>query len=322
MPSALMLSLADPWVLLALPLPILAMYLLPALTPRGVAIVVPDRIGKSILSQSSTGRLNASTHFLLPWLVWFCLMVAISGPQRLATTDALPTSGRDLVIALDLSGSMVRDDFSLDGQAITRLEAVKKVGSEFVRRRGGDRVGLVVFGSEAYMASPMTHDVEAVARTIEGAVIGISGRATNISDGLGISLKRLEASEARSRVVILLSDGANNAGAATPRDVAKLAQNMGVRVHTIAMGPLTLAEAPDERGVVDAATLKSIADLSGGETFLVRTTEDLVAVAKALDALEATISAGLAAELYRPLWIFPALLAGIGCLLIAWRTRQ
>ena len=122
---------------------------------------------------------------------------------------------------------------------------------------------------------------EAVARRIEEATIGISGRATNISDGLGLALKRMEASEASSRVVVLLSDGSNNAGAANPKGVAQLAAEMGVRVHTIALGPKdeTVAE-EGERGVVDAATLRAISTLAGGESFRVRTTEDLAEVAR------------------------------------------
>lgn len=314
-------ELADPWFLFLLPLPLVAYLLLPPVEERGAAMVVPEGVGRQILGSAKPRSVTARSRYLLPSLVWALLVLALSGPRQLEPTPALPTSGRDLVIALDLSGSMVRDDFFLDGAAITRHDAVKRVGAEFVRRRTGDRVGLVVFGSQAYYAAPLTFDVEAVARTIEESVIGISGRATNISDALGLGLKRLEASKAASRVVILLSDGKNNAGAATPIGVAKLAKDMGVRVHTIAMAPKSVADAPDERGVVDAATLQAMSDLSGGTMFRVRTTEDLIAVTEALDALESTQSAGLAAEVYRDLWLFPAGLAALGCLWLAWRVR-
>ena len=130
-------------------------------------------------------------------------------------------------------------------------------------------------------------------------------------------MKRLDASEAASKVVVLLSDGANNAGAARPRDVGRLAAGMGIRVHTIALGPKDLASAEEgERGVVDAATLRAIAEMSGGETFRVRTTEDLDAVTRAIDALEATDRAGVPAEIYRALWIWPAM-AALGLLAAA-----
>ena len=218
---------------------------------------------------------------------------------------------------------MVRDDFDLNGRKVTRLEAVTTVGADFARRRAGDRVALIVFGSEAYYAAPFTFDVEGVARRIEEAQIGISGRATNISDGLGLALKRMAKSKAESRVVILLSDGKNNAGATNPRGVAQLAARMGVRVHTIALGPLDLTEAEaHDNGAVDVATLRAVSQITGGETFRVKTTDDLFAVTEALDRLEATDSAGLAAEVWRPLWVWPAALGALLALWIAWREAE
>jgi Ca-activated chloride channel family protein len=181
-------------------------------------------------------------------------------------------------------------------------------------------VALIVFGSDAYYAAPFTFDTEAVARRIETAEIGISGRATNVSDALGLALKRLAVSEAESRVVILLSDGVNNAGATNPRGVAALAAEQGVRVHTIAMGPRDLETAEEgERGVVDAATLRAISEISGGESFRVRTMDDLVAVGEALDRLEATDADGLAAEVWTALWLWPAAAAAMLALALAWR---
>ncbi len=317
-----MLDLAAPLALLLLPLPWLAMRLLPPQAGQGAALVVPDRIGAGILAGAGQAAGPAWRRRLLPWAVWVLLVVALSGPRQLEPIPALKVSGRDLAIALDLSGSMVRDDFFLDGAPITRMEAVQRAGAAFARRRAGDRVALIVFGSEAYYAAPFSYDTEAIARRIEEAVIGISGRATNISDALGLALKRLDGSEAASKVVILLSDGINNAGATNPRGVAGLARDMGVRVHTIALGPKDLTDsAPGENGVVDAATLRAISELSGGTSFRVRTLEDLEAVAAELDRLEATDSDGLAAEVFREFWVWPAALAALLCLALAWREE-
>lgn len=315
-------ELADPWFLLALPLPFVIARLLGQRSAEGRSLIVPERIGDAlILASRGSGRLEAvplRTGLLAG--AWALLVLALAGPRDLAPIPALKVSGRDLAFVVDLSGSMVRDDFDLDGERITRLEAVTRVGADFARRRGGDRLALIVFGSEAYFATPFTFDVEAVARRIEEAVIGISGRATNISDGLGLALKRMEDSEAETRVVILLSDGVNNAGATNPRGVAELAARMGVRVHTIALGPKDLETAGEgERGVVDARTLAAIAQISGGETFRVRTTDDLVAVAKALDRLEATDSHGLSAEVHREYWPWPAAAALFLLGLVGWR---
>ncbi|WP_306131380.1 VWA domain-containing protein [Roseivivax marinus] len=311
---------ADPLVLLLLPLPLLARWLLPPRRDAGAALSVPDGIGRRLGFGASAGSGTARAWRWAPWALWVLLVVALAGPRTLAPIPALQVSGRDLAIALDLSGSMVRDDFVLDDAPITRLEAVRRVGADFARRRGGDRVALIVFGSDAYYAAPFTFDTEAVARRIETAEIGISGRATNVSDALGLALKRLAVSEAESRVVILLSDGVNNAGATNPRGVAALAAEQGVRVHTIAMGPRDLETAEEgERGVVDAATLRAISEISGGESFRVRTMDDLVAVGEALDRLEATDADGLAAEVWTALWLWPAAAAAMLALALAWR---
>ncbi len=317
-------ELAAPLVLLLLPLPFLAMRLLAPRTMAGSALEVPERVGERLLAaQAAAARGRLPVRQGLLWAAWGLVVLALAGPRDLAPVAALPVSGRDLAFVIDLSGSMVRDDFYLDGQQVTRLDAVKAVGAAFARRRGGDRVAFIVFGSEAFYATPFTFDVEAVAARIEEAVIGISGRATNISGGLGLALKRMAESEAETRVVILLSDGVNNAGTTDPLGVAELAAAQGVRVHTIALGPKDLTTAEDgEQGVVDAATLQAIAEISGGETFRVRTTEDLEAVARSLDRLEATVAEGLSAEMYRAYWPWPAGLALLLCLVLLWRDPQ
>ncbi len=303
-----MISLADPWFLILLPLPYLVLRFAPPVTRTGGALRIPGVIGERLLGRARAGE-SIALKLGLPALIWLFLILALTGPRLIVPTPALPTSGRDIVIALDLSGSMVEEDFYIDDRVVSRLDAVKHVGSEFARRRAGDRVALVIFGSKAYYATPFTFDTEAVAQAINEATIGLSGRATSISDALGLSLKRLDASEAASKVVVLLSDGGNNSGAATPRDAARLAREKGVRVHTIAMGPRDVTNAGDERDVVDTVTLKAIADISGGQTFRVKTTEDLIAVTEDLDRLEATTAEGTAAEVYAELWVWPALLA-------------
>ena len=313
-----MIELAQPLFLLLLPVALLAHRFLPPAPATGAALALPDGVLRDLPTGGEAGWRRAG--WLLPAAIWVLLVVALAGPRQVLPVPALPVSGRDLAVALDLSGSMVREDFELDGAPVTRLDAVKSVGSAFVRGRVGDRVALIVFGSEAYYAAPFSFDVGSVAARLEEATIGISGRATNISDALGLAIRRLESSEAASRVVILLSDGVNNAGATNPRGVAEYAAGKGIRIHTIALGPRDVEGADDgERGVVDAATLAAIAELSGGETFRVRTTDDLRQVAEALDRLEATAAEGLAAEVYREFWIWPAMAAGALSLAVAWR---
>jgi Ca-activated chloride channel family protein len=200
---------------------------------------------------------------------------------------------------------------------VSRLAAVKRVGADFIRRRAGDRIGLVIFADQAYVAAGLTFDTASVARALEEAAIGISGRSTGIGDGLGLALRRLDPRDAalpegrpsRTKAVVLLSDGANNAGQTAPKDVADLAREIGVKVYTIALGPRDLADADGEQDVVDSETLRTMAQTSGGEFFRVRTTDDLVRVAGAIDALEGGRAGGPPLPLRRDLWIWPGTLA-------------
>jgi Ca-activated chloride channel family protein len=300
-----MFGFADPLVLLLLPVPLLAWRLLRDRSTGGAALMVPEGIGARL--GAGAGRAGAGlTQIALPLLLWAALVVALAGPRQMVANPALPVSGRDLVLALDLSGSMIREDFAIDGQEVSRLAALKHVATRFVMRRGGDRVALVIFGSKAYYATPPTHDVAAVARAIDEAEIGISGRATGISGAMGLAFKRLGESPAKAKVVILLSDGVHNSGPVKPRDAARLAGELGIRVHTIAMGPRDLSNADGERDAVDAEALNAIAELSGGAFFRVKTTEDLVAVTEEIDRLEAIATDGPSALVHRPLWPWPA----------------
>lgn len=305
-----MFGFADPLILLLLPAPVLAWRFLRDRAAGGAAVLVPEGIGARL--GAGTGTLGPGiAQVALPLLLWVTLVIAAAGPRHMVANPALPVSGRDLVLALDLSGSMVREDFFIDGQEVSRLAALKHVATRFVMRRGGDRVALVIFGSQAYYATPPTHDVTAVARAIERAEIGISGRATGISGAMGLAFKRLGDSPAEAKVVILLSDGVHNSGPVKPRDAARLARELGVRVHTIAMGPRDLSNADGERDAVDAEALNAIAELSGGAFFRVKTTEDLEAVAEEIDQLEAIPSDGPSALVHRPLWPWPAGLAAL-----------
>jgi len=314
-------DVAAPWALLALPLPLLAARLIPAEPEGGSgALRVPATLvggARSGADLAARGRRRA----LLTWTLWIALVVALSGPRLVMSATALPASGREIMIAMDLSGSMERRDFALDGETVNRLTAVKRVGTDFIRRRAGDRIGLVIFADQAYVAAAPSFDTAAVARALDEATIGISGRSTGIGDGLGLALRRLDPRDAggdaagvrpgekAAKAVILLSDGANNAGQTAPKDVAELAKELGIKVYTIALGPRDMADADGEQDVVDTETLRDMAQASGGEAFRVRTTEDLVRVADAIDRLEGGRALAPPLPLRRDLWPWPAALA-------------
>ncbi|GJD93873.1 VWA domain-containing protein [Methylobacterium iners] len=314
-------DLASPLALLLLPLPLLAARLMPAEAAGGSgALKVPHSlVAAAARGESVAARGRART--LLIWTLWAALVVALAGPRLVLPATALPASGREIMIAMDLSGSMERRDFSLDGETVSRLAAVKRVGADFIRRRAGDRIGLVIFANESFVSASPSFDTATVARALEDAQIGLVGRSTGIGDGLGLALKRLAAPEGEgkgegegtppgnSKVAILLSDGANNAGQTVPRDVAALARELGIKVYTIALGPRDLANADGEQDVVDVEALRDIATITGGKAFRVKTTNDLIAVAESIDELEGGRAKAPPVPLRRDLWPWPATLA-------------
>lgn len=305
-----MWSLATPLALMVLPLPFLARLLLPRAEVAAHALHVPPTVA-ALLGGGAPARMSGAARRVLPVVLWVSLVLALAGPQRLASTAALPASGRDIVLVLDLSGSMEIEDFELDGAVVQRLTAVKKVAADFARARSGDRLGLVIFGADPYFAAPMTYDVEAVARAVEEATIGISGRSTALSDGLGLALKRLADSPSQSRVVILLSDGIDTSGTVAPVGAAKLAEQMGVKLHTIAMGVKAVGEEGATRDAVDAETLKTMAEATGGTAFRVRATADLEAVGAEIDRMEGDLHETAAVVIHRSYWVWPGALAAL-----------
>lgn len=306
------MSFALPLALLLLPLPLL-MRLLPPAAARG-GLRAPAHLVRAVTPGAGTGR-----HAAMAALAWAALVIALAGPQISRRSDMLPASGRDIVLAIDLSGSMEKADFQLDGLPVSRLDAVKRTAARFVAARQGDRIGLVIFGDRAYFAQPLTFDVNAVARAIDEAQIGISGRATAISDGLGLAMKRLAASDAPTRVLVLLSDGVDTSGKVQAVDAARLAGGHGIRIHTIALGPEDLENQPQSRDAVDTATLRQVADLSGGTSFRVRGTGDLVAMAATLDRLEPNPNQRPPMRYWQSLWVWPGALALLLAALIGWR---
>ena len=307
------MSFATPWLALLLPVPLLLRWLLPPdRRPRAALALPPSLAGAFQPVGAAPVRRHARQVALL--LAWALLVVALAGPRQERVLDVVPASGRDIVLALDLSGSMEREDFELDGVGVSRLAAVQAVGARFVGGRAGDRVGLVVFGDRAYVAAALTHDVDAVAEAIATAQIGVSGKATAIADGLGLAIRRLRDRDAESRVIVLLSDGQDTTGAVDPVAAAATAGEMGLRIHTIALGPADLETDPAARDAVDSETLRRIAEAAGGEMFRVRTTDDLRAVTAAIDRLEPSLADAPPIRAWRDFWPWcaAAALAALG----------
>jgi len=226
------------------------------------------------------------------WIAWLALVLAAAKPEYVADAIETPVSGRDLVLAIDISGSMERPDFTVNRQKVSRLSVVKYVASEFVKRRAGNRLGLVLFGARAYLQTPLTFDRDTIVAMLGEAEIGLAGKQTAIGDAIGLSVKRMRQAEQTERVLILLTDGANTTGAMAPRRAAQLAARDGLRIYTIGIGAdqvrntifgtLELQASAD----LDERTLTDIAETTGGKYFRASDTESLQRIYRELDRLE------------------------------------
>ena len=284
---------AWPWLLLAILLPWLVHAILPPRASRLPALRVPW--GERLRRVASGGVLQASSRGF-PWLgllAWCLLCVAAARPQQLGPPIAPPQVGRDMMLAVDLSASMGEQDMELGGRLVDRLTAAKAVLADFLDRRIGDRIGLVVFGDRAFALTPLTLDRDSVRQQLEASVVGLAGRATALGDAIALSTKRLQQQNTEQRVLIVLTDGVNTAGVLEPAKAAQIARDAGVRIHAIAFGGegggglslfgLRLPTGGDE---VDEAGLQEIAQLTGGRFFRARDTEALAGIYAEIDALE------------------------------------
>lgn len=202
-----------------------------------------------------------------------------------------------MMLAMDVSGSMGEGDMVLGGQAVDRLTAAKAVLADFLDRRAGDRVGLLIFGDRAYTLTPLTADLASVRDQLRDSVVGLAGRETAIGDAIGLAVKRLRSQPEGQRVLILLTDGVSNAGVLEPLRAAEVARAEGVRIHTVAFGgdgSMRLFGIPisTDQDPVDEATLKRIASMTGGQFFRARDTAQLAGIYAELDRLEPVAAKG------------------------------
>ncbi|MEJ6656647.1 MAG: VWA domain-containing protein [Pseudomonas sp.] len=315
-----------PLCFLLLPLPWLYRRFLPAANTRSAALQVSfmDRLEalRPLSPQhSSPGR-------KWPYLVvWALLVSAAARPELLGETLPTPVTGRDMMLALDLSGSMEFQDMQLDGAEVNRLVLVKHLLGEFVDRRRGDRLGLILFGTQAYVQAPLTHDRQAVREWLEESFIGLAGRETAIGDAIGLAIKRLLDEPAASRVLILITDGANTAGSVTPLRAARLAAEHQIRIFTIGVGADTQAQDNTTASLwglqfdpsieLDEGSLKEIALITDGAYFRARNEADLQAIYQRLDQLEPALRDGLPDRQTTPLYPWPLGLALVLSLILS-----
>jgi Ca-activated chloride channel family protein len=285
------LYLAWAWLLLLLPLPWLARRWLSAAPRAGLlALKVP---WFAHMAGTGEGWIKRTWLAVIAGLVWVLLLLAAARPQWVGEIETLPVTGRDLLLAVDISGSMDTQDMVLDGQAVNRLAVVKRVAGEFIQRRKGDRVGLVLFGSRAYLQTPLTFDTETTATLLDEAEIGLAGRETAIGDAIGLAVKRLREDAASERVLILLTDGANTSGEVEPLQATEFAAREGLRIYTVGVGADEMmvqdffgTRLVNPSADLDEDALQAIAERTGGAYFRARDAEALARIYDQLDELE------------------------------------
>lgn len=293
------LELAWPWALAVLPLPLLVARGLPPAPGEGAALRLPftAALGASLGEQRSgvpRGRLVVGI------LAWVLLVVAATRPQWVGEPVQLPSAGRDLLLAVDISGSMSTEDMRLGNRVTDRLSAVKAVAGDFIERRRGDRLGLILFGRNAYLQTPLTFDRTTVRTLLNEAVIGLAGKETALGDAIGLAVKKLRDRPEGDRVLILLTDGANTAGEVEPLKATQLAAAEGVRIHTIGVGAEASGLLGRLRGGgdLDEVTLQAVARQTGGRYFRARDLNSLQGIYALLDELEPVPGE---AQTFRPL---------------------
>ncbi len=285
------IEFAWPWLLAALPLPLLALLLPRAASATPAALRFPFYAALQTSLQSHTGQ-RSRLRLALATLAWLLLVLAAARPQLIGETVHLPISGRSLMLAVDISGSMQTEDMQINGRQLSRLTAVKLVAGEFIEQRKGDRIGLILFGDQAYLQAPLTFDRSTVRTLLDEAQIGLAGKRTAIGDAIGLAIKRLRKEPASNRVLILLTDGTNTAGNVDPLKAADLAAREGVRIYTIGIGSSEMqVQTPFgiqrvATGDLDESSLKAIASKTNGRYFRARDTAQLAKIYALLDRIE------------------------------------
>jgi len=264
-----MFSLAQPWILLLLPAPLIIWRFFPPYRDQVSAIRIPffRTVTQAAGLDAQQGAMilrRSRFQVVIAIIVWVLLVLALARPQQLGEPIVIETAARDMVLALDISGSMdARDFVAADGARMQRLEAVKSVMRQFITERDGDRIALIIFGTKAFVQAPFTEDLASLAGFLDQTIVGMAGPNTALGDAIGLAIRTFDASDVDQRLMILLSDGADTSSRMTPVNAAALAAERGVTIYTIGVGD------PEGSGEdrVDLGALEDIASRTGGRFF-------------------------------------------------------
>lgn len=314
-PDMPVIAFANSWLLLLAPLPVLAWMLLPAARERG-AVRVPDSVIAHLKAHSrrtGTARQTLPEGILPKSLGWLALIVAMAGPYIPQPAVLTPT-GRDIVVALDLSASMAQTDMIQGETTVARIDVIREQLTGFLQSRRGDRAALIGFATEAFLIAPLSFDTGAVAEMLDEVTIGLPGRKTDLGQAIGLTVKLLRAEGPGERILILISDGEANAGDLAAKDAAAMADAIDVKIYAIGF-----AGEVDPR---NQAHMTELAEMTGGR-FLAATDPAAIAHAyAAIDALAPVTPDASSADRRRDLrWL--ALVVALGCVtLLGWREYR
>jgi Ca-activated chloride channel family protein len=287
-----MITFAWPWLLLLLPLPLLVYWLPRKNNNRAsAALVIPQLL--SNISVNITTPTSKKSPLIILALCWLLTVLALSQPEWLGEAIDIPTEGREMMIAVDLSGSMQIEDMSLNGSAVNRLDMLKVVLGDFIERRVGDRLGLILFADDAYMQTPMTFDRKTVKQMLDESVLGLVGRKTAIGDAIALAVKRFDAKQESNKILLLLTDGQNTAGKITPEQALELAVARDITIYTVGIGAEVMLQKSlfgtrrvNPSSELDERTLTPLAQQTGGKYFRAKDSQGMQLIYSLLDQLE------------------------------------
>jgi Ca-activated chloride channel family protein len=325
--SFLQLEFAWPWVFLCIFLPVISyLFVSPARESSPSALLFPFTKMLASIQADTVSRSSA----LLKWLAmlaWLLLVIAAARPQWVGESIQVPVSGRSLMLAVDISGSMENEDMVINRRAVDRLTAVKAVAGEFIEKREGDYLGLILFGTRAYLQSPLSYDRKTIRILLNEAVTRLAGENTAIGDAIGLAVKRLKKQPQKNRVLILLTDGANTAGSIDPLKAADLAATESIKIYTIGVGDDSVQLSGIfgmrlRKSDLDETTLKAIASKTGGQFFRARDIAQLQEIYQILDEIEPVTDENQSFRPITELYQWPLAMAVIFAMLISSIRRK
>jgi len=323
-----------PWMIAFLPLPWMINILLKPASKQHSPLLAPQIMSRveGELPEERLVEVNQTPKGIPPLatLIWLALIIAACRPVIYLDTSPFKMSGKEMILAVDLSGSMQKEDMYLEGDEVNRLIAVKAVVSDFINQRQGDRMGLVVFGTQAFLQSPLTYDLGTVKTLLNETEIGMAGKNTAIGDAIGLTLKHLKAHQSNrkieSSILILLTDGSNTAGVVDPIEAAAKSNEMGLKIYTVGVGKVRNRTGLDRflssRSDMDVETLQKISDTTGGQFFQANDTEQLAEIYQYINQLESVQHDVFSYRLRTEFYFWPLGAAFLFSLLLAWQQLR